>query len=102
MTHLKCELAKYGQEQTTPEAYKAGSAMAKTFIFAWRSSHPLQSRFGRKPSPVPNRKASSRREDAMIRACFLEQCQSWKRWPHSSFAIMRCGTKRLVVGRSDA
>jgi hypothetical protein len=102
MTHLKCELAKYGQEQTTPEAYKAESAMAKTFIFGWHSSHPLQSRFNRKPSPLPGSKVSSRRGDAMIPASFPELCQSWKRWPRSFSAITRCGTKRLAVGRSDA
>src|SRR5438094_10503964 len=102
MTHLKCGAAKYGQEQTTQEAYKAGSAMAKTFIFAWHSSHPLQSRLNSKPSPLPRSKASSRRGDAMILAYFLELCQSWKRLPSSLSALTPYGTMRLVFGRSDA
>src|SRR4029077_11873291 len=100
--HLKCAREKYVQKQTTPEACKAGSAMARKFIFASDSSHPLPSRFSKKPSRSPGGKASLQPADVMIRVFFLEQCQSWKRWQRWCFAIMRFGIRRLLADRSDA
>ena len=56
---------------------------------------PRRSRFEQKTVTTSTEANEARgARDAMIRACFPEQCQSWKRWPRSCFAIMRCGTKR--------
>src|ERR1043166_93950 len=92
----KCAKEEYAQEQIIREACKAGSVMAKTFIFAWHLSHPRRSRFGRKRLRPPSSKASLRPADAMIRVFSLEQCQLWKPWPRWCFAIMHCGREPLA------
>src|SRR5437899_12747449 len=97
----KCAAEKYAQRQTTPAACRAESATVKTFISAWDSNRQRRSRFSRKPSPNQSNKASSRRADAMIREFFLEQCQVWKRGPRLSFAITQCGSRPVVIDRSD-
>src|SRR5262249_43225380 len=95
--HSKPAVEEFGQSQTTPEACKVASAMAKTFTFAWHSSRPRPLRSSKKPSRVQKRKPSLLPVAAMIRVFFLELCRLSKQWPRSFSAITHCGTMPSVV-----
>ena len=70
---LSIPAAKYGRQQTTPAACRVELATAKTFICALRLSRPPRWPFSRRPSPVRNRKVSSRPAAVTIRAFFRAQ-----------------------------
>src|SRR5262245_56389306 len=95
--HSKPAVEEFEQPQTTPEACRVESAMAKTFTFALRLSRPQRSPSSKKPSRVQKSKHSLLPVDAMIRVFFLELCRLSKQWPRWFFATTHCGTMRSVV-----
>src|SRR5690348_9341323 len=94
MMHSKPAVEESGQPQTTPEACKVASAMAKIFIFALRLSRPPRLRLSRKPSPRQKKRLRLPLADATTRVFSHERCRSSKQWVRLFFVTMRCGSER--------